>query len=361
MDWEGILETEGWALADVVAGAGPWSAQVLRAASRTLAGAVALALPKLQRLFPSGLCAFGGGEEASAEYFDIASGTWRPLPSISSARGRSPILAVGSGYGRVYICGFEVTGVTWHGNLDPCSGAWEALPDFVSPRMQGRLQPAAAIAGGMVYVCGGSTRGGHALRSAARFDPASMRGNLAWWEELPPMVDRRCGAAAAGLNGRVYVGGGVRQNHRDAVPLRSVESFESSNNTWKLLAPLSEPRACAAAAVVASNLFFCGGGRPWGARSCDSLRSVERLSLECSAAGGAWEALASMGERRRSAAAGGVSGLLYVCGGFCGAEGLYSAERFDPSSGCWQQLPTMTQRCGVVCSGYWPEVPCVRP
>ena len=53
-----------------------------------------------------------------------------------------------------------------------------------------------------------------------------------------------------------------------------------------------------------------------------------------------------MGTRRADVAAAGVGGCLYAVGGFDGpqAHGHVTAERYDPRTDTWENIPSMTFR-----------------
>ena len=180
---------------------------------------------------------------------------------------------------------------------------------------------------GKLYVCGGlDTR--EYLRTAECLDPASGS-----WESLPPMCQRRRGAAAAAISGRLYVCGGS-SNGTDT--LNSAERFDPLFGVWEELPPMARRRRGAAAAVLGGCLCVCGGSADgW------DTSSVERYDPRT----GAWDALPSMCQQRLGAAAATLNGNLYVCGGSCdGWQTLSSAERFDPVAGTWELLPTMAHR-----------------
>jgi len=98
-----------------------------------------------------------------------------------------------------------------------------------------------------------------------------------------------------------------------------------------------EARCEAAAAVLDGTLYVCGGNDRVG--SC--LRSVERLNE----VGGTWEAAPPMLCARRCAVAAALDGLLYVCGGRDEDSGcLQSVECYDPATGEWRDGPPMGSR-----------------
>lgn len=55
-----------------------------------------------------------------------------------------------------------------------------------------------------------------------------------------------------------------------------------------------------------------------------------------------WEMIRPMGCPRWSSVVGVMAGRLYVCGGGDGESVLCSAERYDPSTNSWEELPLMS-------------------
>mmetsp|Transcript_81803 Transcript_81803/g.264072 ORF Transcript_81803/g.264072 Transcript_81803/m.264072 type:complete len:358 (+) Transcript_81803:56-1129(+) len=128
---------------------------------------------------------------------------------------------------------------------------------------------------GDVYVCGGQD-GASELPSVERFCLA--RG---CWEQLPPMSERRRGASACILGGRLYVCGG----HNGEQELDSVEVFGFDDGAWQTLAPMLSARWGAACGILDRRLYICGGiglhgqrlrlPRPWN--SAEGSLQLHRL------------------------------------------------------------------------------------
>merc|ERR1711998_332717 len=95
-----------------------------------------------------------------------------------------------------------------------------------------------------------------------------------------------------------------------------------------------EPRSGAAAAVVGSALYVCGGMGP--KNPC----SVERYNTEI----GVWEAVPPMLAARCYAAATASASKLWVFGGSHGHQHLDSGEELDPVTGVWTALPLMSEK-----------------
>merc|ERR1712083_452200 len=98
--------------------------------------------------------------------------------------------------------------------------------------------------------CGGHN-GQNELSSAERFDPVAQD-----WEALPPLSQRRSGAAVAVVAGLLYVCGG----YDGSEVLSSMERFDPGTGAWEALALMSERRDHAAAAVFSGGI--AGGLRP---------------------------------------------------------------------------------------------------
>ncbi|CAE8616750.1 unnamed protein product [Polarella glacialis] len=143
------------------------------------------------------------------------------------------------------------------------------------------------------------------------------------WELLPPMADRRSGAAVAVVGGWVYACGGCA----GSVYLKAVErlgltpaSGAGSRWQWQTVPAMSTPRADSAVVVAGGCLYVCGGESGHG----PPLSSVERFDPEAMC----WESLPEMTEAKAGAAAAAVAGKLYIFGGF-NEQALDSVEYLD--------------------------------
>merc|ERR1712050_780544 len=97
---------------------------------------------------------------------------------------------------------------------------------------------------------------------------------------------------------------------------------------------------------MGGQLHVCGG-----TDGVQYLSGVERYDN----AVGTWEALRSMLTRRVASGVAVVAGQIHICGGACRGghhmgenPPLSSVERFDPSKGTWEYVPSMhTRRTNV--------------
>ena len=99
-----------------------------------------------------------------------------------------------------------------------------------------RSATAAAVAGGKIYVSGGSD-GANRLRSVEVYDPARSV-----WEAAPPMATARSCAAAAVVGGKIYVIGGV---DGFSSYLRSVEVYDPARSVWEAAPSMATARSSA--------------------------------------------------------------------------------------------------------------------
>lgn len=100
-----------------------------------------------------------------------------------------------------------------------------------------------------LYVFGGRTSGDTVLDTVEKFDGAS-------WSPGPRLTRPRYAYAAAVLNGRVYIAGGL--GNASANMLSSVESFNGT--TWVREANLTTARAFFGIAAYKGTLYAFGGG-----------------------------------------------------------------------------------------------------
>ena len=85
-----------------------------------------------------------------------------------------------------------------------------------------------------------------AFSSVVRFDAADGA-----WHEVAALGAARTTAAAAVLDGLVYVAGGRCD---DDTPLATVERFSAARGAWEAVAPMAVARAGSATAAVGGKL-----------------------------------------------------------------------------------------------------------
>eukprot|EP00747_Dinoflagellata_sp_TGD_P169116 gnl/TRDRNA2_/TRDRNA2_197227_c0_seq1.p1 gnl/TRDRNA2_/TRDRNA2_197227_c0~~gnl/TRDRNA2_/TRDRNA2_197227_c0_seq1.p1 ORF type:complete len:429 (+),score=66.61 gnl/TRDRNA2_/TRDRNA2_197227_c0_seq1:118-1404(+) len=233
---------------------------------------------------------------ASASCFDPAVGSWDSLPSMPTPRFGC---AVAAAAGALYVVGGYGP---WHRlaaveRFDCMRRRWERLPPLPTPR----FECAAAALGGCVYVvggCGDSADGMADARSSAneRFDPNTGR-----WEQLPQMPTPRSGCAAAVAGGKLYVFGGSIDDYLggEQAVVATVECYDPRAMKWQVLTPMPTARTMCAAVAVAGRLFVVGGYNsefePVASVECfdpgtESWRRLPQLltPVACCAAASAW-------------------------------------------------------------------------
>ena len=117
----------------------------------------------------------------------------------------------------------------------------------------------ATVVSGKIYVLGGLREApddddNHAFVTTDRvdvYDPAADS-----WQHMATMPTGRYSHAAAVLDGKIYVTGGI-----SATPefMDALEVYDPAADTWTTLASLSQSRVCHASAVVKGKLYVIGG------------------------------------------------------------------------------------------------------
>lgn len=152
------------------------------------------------RTSPGGPCT--GGELATVERFDIASGTWSTVAPLLSAR--SDLAATTKG-GKIYVFG-GCAGRVFLGNVDvydPNTDTWSTAPaDLPTPRA---AMYAVGKKGGTIFVIGGYAGGIAALGVNEAYKVSKDS-----WSTWAPMLTPRAEMGVVSHGGRIYtVGGGL--------------------------------------------------------------------------------------------------------------------------------------------------------
>lgn len=207
-----------------------------------------------------------GGSEGRLQIYDPATDSWTIGANLSWSGGSLSTAVIG---GKIYAAGGIVTGgftVTNCAVYDPATNLWTskaAMPD------SGRNHAAAGTDGTKLYVFGGR-RGGNFVAngydSLMIYDPLanSWTWNGASGSTLLPLPEARGGMGKAiWLRGEFYVFGGETLNDPDANAngvYARVDVYKPATNTWRLEAPMPNPRHGVFPVLYQGHVFLAGGG-----------------------------------------------------------------------------------------------------
>lgn len=200
---------------------------------------------------------------ADGAVLDVATGTWTKLPKAPIA-GRNYPAAAWTGSEVLLWGGGDDTGTPRSDGAayDPASGEWRTLAK--SP-LVGRRSMSTTWTGDGLFVWGGSAAGAEGT-SEDRADGAVYDPDADTWRTLErsPLSARQSGAAVT-VGDRVVVWGGLTTDG-EAPPAPHGAVYDLSSRRWSSLpaAPVPEPRAGAAAALVGGRFVAWGGFLGYG-------------------------------------------------------------------------------------------------
>jgi N-acetylneuraminic acid mutarotase len=233
-------------------------------------------------------------------------------------------------------------------------------------------EPAAGLAGaavnGKLYVFGG--RDGTALNGPRskglvyEYDTATDV-----WARKKPLPVAIHHPAIAAYGDKIYLFGGFRTPARSGgwQPVDNAWEYDPAADDWKPLPPMPKPRGGAAAAVIDGKFYVIGGVAAVSApapdesgaaptiddkRRHDVLASVAEYDLKA----GTWRARAPMPTPRSQPTAVAKLGRIYVIGGrlgsaFAAGSDIDIVEAYDPAADRWSAplapLPTARSSAGA--------------
>ena len=230
---------------------------------------------------------------------------------------------------------------------DPASDRWTELGEIP----EGLNHSSVAVLEGKLYILGGFRGATRSATGAVRiYDPIQRT-----WRDGAPMPTARGALAVAVLDGKIHaIGGNAAQgvdldahDHGLAARDRSVgthEVYDPAQNTWTRLEPMLTARNHLGAAAIARRIHVVGGRVPGDME----LTTHEIYDPETDT----WSVGPPMPTGRSGIAVVAHRGRLYVFGGETvrrfSSKTFDQAERFDPATGRWEQLPPMpTGRHGL--------------
>ena len=235
---------------------------------------------------------------------------------------------------RFALSGFAALALLFASGVEAHADSWMEG----APMLNGRTMATAALLGDELYVMGGDAIAGPRSDTEI-FD---LKGNF--WRAtsaLPVGVQQ---AAAAALNGRIYVSGGFeagkRYSNEAGGPSEALWIFNPRIGTWVDGASMPEPRIGHGLVAVDGKLYALGGKGPDAARVLVYDPSENK-----------WAAIgASMPVPRVEAAYVAVGNSIYVIGGLSASgEALSRVDIFDTAEGSWSRGPDLpSPRAGHV-------------
>ncbi|XP_056130916.1 kelch domain-containing protein 8B-like [Lampris incognitus] len=206
---------------------------------------------------------------------------------------------------------------------------WEQFP----PMSQRRVYCTPVYHDGLLYVMGGCSETGVPLDSAEVLDIESQT-----WSQLPPLLSARAGASAVVLRGQVLVLGGM--DHQQT-PMASVEVYNADEGKWETRASLGQPSMGVTALEKDGKVYALGG---MGTDTTpQALVRVYEAEMD------QWQPLTSMPTPRYGATPFLRGNKIYVMGGRQGKMPVTALEALDLEVKSWTRYPCIPSRRAFSC------------
>jgi len=213
------------------------------------------------------------------------------------------------------------------------AGRWQLTRSYPIPRDEVR----AAAVDGRIYIGTGIRSSGGSFQSLDeffRFDPA--RKTYLSFPNLPERVDH---PAFVGHQGALYVIGG----YKDDEPTTSVWRFTPDRGRWEGLEPMPFARASPAGAAIGNRIYVTGGSQLDRGAESSASPTLAIYDIET----GEWTRGPDMPTARHHHGATAIGGRLFVVGGRADNDlSVDAVERFDPARGRWDRLPPLPLGAG---------------
>jgi N-acetylneuraminic acid mutarotase len=205
---------------------------------------------------------------------------------------------------------------------DPALNQWTTKTLMPTPR----VYAAAASVNGKLYVMGGVDFVGHFFPVVEAYDPATDS-----WSTKSPMPGSRYGQATAVVNGIIYAMGGwdgglVGRTH-------DLWAYDPATDTWTVKASMPSGRMSFGATVV-ENVIYAIGGEINGNISIGTVEAYDPAT-------DTWTTKTPMPTHRLGVSAAELDGHIYAVGGRIGTTNLSTVEVYDPASDTWGSITPM--------------------
>jgi N-acetylneuraminic acid mutarotase len=240
---------------------------------------------------------------------------------------------------------------------DPVTDQWTKLASLPEARHHITL----TAVNGRIYGIGGFFGGFPNWRAQSTmwiYDPSSDN-----WTDGTSMLSPRAEAVAAAVDGQIYwIGGRVPElpnsahfnEHKDS---NLNEAFNTQTNQWEARAPAPTARNSAAAAVIDGKIYVVGG-RQFIKSTDGKTRMSNYAALEVyDPRRDSWETKTPMPQAQGGLGAATIDGKLYACGGeqwLPDQRVLNQCWVYDPGKDSWASLaslPVARHGIGMVALG----------
>ena len=281
-------------------------------------------LPRLgfgpRRIYLTGGLVRGEGVVSTVRSYDPALDSWCEVSSMATKRFGHGAVALG---GKLYIMGGTAEDgfalLAQAEAYDPVADGWQPLPSMRTARHSF----AAAAVAGKVYTISGFDHSNHLRDAVEAYDPVSGA-----WTRVASLPVGRCYHTATALDGEIYVLGGVIDNDvGEAVATDRVDVYDPAADSWQQMAAMPAARDSHAAAVLDGKIYVTGGIFDSSGVS-DALEAYDPVA-------NTWTKLASLSHHRGWHASAVVHGKLYVFGGLLPGNRTDLVEIYSPASNSW--------------------------
>ena len=215
--------------------------------------------------------------------------------------------------------------------------AWRTL----SPAPTPRTEAAAAVLNGEIYLMGGYAPPAESVPVVEIYNPEQDS-----WRPGPPLVLPVNHAAAATLDDTIYILGGylgyALGSSFALLAAPTDGAFALRGGTWQPIAPLPAPRAAGGAAVVNGKIYVAGGVLEDGSNATTTLIYDPRRD--------AWSETRGLRLPRQHLGVAATAGSVFAVGGRLDLldSNTWEAERLSPPARRWTSLsPMPTARGGL--------------
>lgn len=272
------------------------------------------------------LMAIGLGPSAD---FQAAEPAWSPKSPLPTARfglttcvvdGKIYAMGGGDAPYNPYLSVVEI--------YDVATDSWETG----TPMPNARMGHAAAVVAGKIYVMGGAYEAQTSTATVDEYDPAT-----ATWASKTSMPIDRVFHCAGAVDGKIYVVGGCRSEWQANVEnLPNVDVYDTATDTWTKKGKMRSPRAFAAAAVVNGKIYVFGGIA--GSLAGSPVTVVDMYDP----ATDTWKPLVGLVARAASGVCA-VDNKIYVMGSGYLQGTLSRTDIYDTATRAWQTGPKLSK------------------